>query len=73
MAEYKDELFIISHGELEDLKKFAQKLLNVLPKDPKTALLTIVFLKDIMERELGKKVKGIKVIEQGERRVSSHT
>ena len=62
MAEYKDELFIISHGEMEDLKKYAQKLLDMLPKEPKTALLTIVFLKDVMEQELGKKVKGIQVI-----------
>lgn len=62
MAKYKDELFIISHGEMEDLKKYAQKLLNMLPKEPKTALLTIVFLKDVMERVLGKKVKGIQVI-----------
>ena len=62
MAKYKDELFIISHGEMEDLKEYAQKLLNMLPKEPKTALLTIVFLKDVMERVLGKKVKGIQVI-----------
>ena len=70
MAEYKDELFIISHGEMEELKKYAQKLLDVLPKEPKTALLTIVFLKDVMEKELDKKVKGIQVIEGG--RLSSH-
>ena len=52
MAEYKDELFIISHGEMAELKKYAQKLLDGLPKEPKTALLTIVFLKDVMEQEL---------------------
>lgn len=62
MADYKDELFIISHGEMEELKRYAQKLLDALPNEPKTALLIIVFLKDIMEQELGKKVKGIKIV-----------
>lgn len=62
MAEYKDELFIITGEEHNQLKEFAQKLLDVLPKEPKTALLTISFLKEVMEQQLGKKVKGIKVL-----------
>jgi hypothetical protein len=61
MAEYKDELFIISHGEMEDLKKYANTLKDALPSEPNTALLTITFLKDIMEDVIGKKVKGIKI------------
>ncbi len=64
MAEYKDELFIISHEEMAELKKQANRLLKLLPNQPNTALLTIVFLKELMEEEIGKKVKGIKVIEK---------
>jgi len=63
MAEYKDELFIISHEEMVELKKQAHHLIAVLPNQPNTALLTITFLKEVMEQEIGKKVKGIKVIE----------
>ena len=47
---------------MAELKRYAQKLLDGLPKEPKTALLTIVYLKDVMEKHLGKKVKGIKVV-----------
>ena len=61
MVEYKDELFIISLDEDDRLKQYTRRLLNDLPKEPKTALLTVVFLKEIMEKQLKMKVKGIKI------------
>ena len=61
MAKIEDELFIISGAELEDLKKYANSLLYQLPKDPMKALLTIVFLKEHMEKVLDRKVEGIRI------------
>ena len=61
MVEYRDELFIITDEEMEQLKVYANRLLDSLPSEPTTALLTIAFLKELMEQELGRKVKGIVV------------
>jgi len=62
MAQYQDEMFIITGDEMQDLKAYAQKLLDALPKEQVTALLTVTFLKEVMEQQAGKKVKGIQVI-----------
>jgi len=57
----KDELYIITNEELEDLKNYAIKMMEVLPTEERTALLAVSFLKELMEQSMGKKVKGIKV------------
>lgn len=61
MAEYnkQQELFIITDDELEQLKFHANKLLDVLSNEPMTALLTICFLKEHIENEIGKKVQKV--------------
>ena len=61
MVKYKDELFIVTHKELEALKIHCETLLKALPKDPNTALITICFLKEMMEKQLNKKVAAIQV------------
>ena len=64
MVEYKpkDEIFIITHYEMEQLKIEAEKIMKLLPSHDITALITISFLKKCMEDVMHRPVKGIKVI-----------
>ena len=55
------DVYVITHDEMKRLKKDAEKLLDVLPEDDTQAMLTIVFLKELMEKAIGKKILKIEV------------
>jgi hypothetical protein len=61
-VDYKKDLFIITHQEMEELKTNALKLVDVLPDEPMEALIVIAFLKEHMEATIGRKCEQIKIV-----------
>jgi hypothetical protein len=57
----EDELFIITHDDMERLKMKALNLLDNLPRDLKEALIVVEFMKQNIEETTGVKIKGIEI------------
>lgn len=47
-----DEIFVIDGNEMEEIRKYAHKVVDVLPNEPKTALMVIAYVKGVMEDTL---------------------
>lgn len=62
----KDEIFILTNPEMEQIKKQAFILLDALPKHYLNSLIVIAFLKEHLEETLHRKVKGIKIVSKAE-------
>ena len=50
-----DEIFVIDGEDMEEIKKYANKIIDILPADAKTSLMVISYLKQIMENTMNVK------------------
>lgn len=57
----KTEIYVYTQEDMVMLKEKALQLLKHLPKDYKSALFIVCFLKKLMEEETGIKIKDIKI------------
>lgn len=60
MSDFK-ELFMLSDDDLTLIKSKAAEIINILPAERKTAVITLAFTLNILEEETGIKVEGIRV------------
>ncbi len=57
----RQEVFIFTAEELEDIKKEALKILKILPQEPKTAVFVTAFVLQHLEKSMGIKIGDIKL------------
>ena len=55
----KPELFMLEGKELEEIKRLSEKVLELLPTDPKKALIVLRFLEENIANETNIRVKDI--------------